>query len=144
MNSMPDRVFVDTNILVYAHDVSAGIKHDTAKNLIQDLWENKTGCLSIQVMQEFYFSVTQKVPTPMDHLTATGVILDLRYWKVHEPKINDVVSAVDIQEHYADTLMVLRNPGEYEKRWKVTDILIIQWAGEALSLDMLMIVFKMP
>ena len=97
---MPDKIFVDTNILVYAHDVSAGIKHATAKKLIQELWENKTGCLSIQVMQEFYAAVTQKVPTPMDHVTATGIILDLRYWKVHEPKIDDVVSAVDIHQQY--------------------------------------------
>jgi predicted nucleic acid-binding protein len=100
MNSMPDRIFVDTNILVYAHDVSAGIKHATAKNLIQDLWENKTGCLSIQVMQEFYVNVTQKVPNPMDYVNAIGIIRDLKYWKVHEPKIEDVLNAVDIQQRY--------------------------------------------
>ena len=97
---MPDSIFVDTNILVYAHDISAGIKHTTAKNLIQELWESKAGCLSIQVMQEFYVTVTKKVPTPMDHLTATGVIRDLRYWKVHEPKIDDVISAIDIHQQY--------------------------------------------
>jgi predicted nucleic acid-binding protein len=97
---MPDRIFVDTNILVYAHDVSAGIKHATAKNLIQDLWENKTGCLSIQVMQEFYVNVTQKVPNPMDYVNAIGIIRDLKYWKVHEPKIEDVLNAVDIQQRY--------------------------------------------
>ena len=97
---MPDRTFVDTNILVYAHDVSAGIKHATAKKLIQELWENKTGCLSIQVMQEFYVSVTQKVPNPMDYVNAIGIIRDLKYWKVHEPKIEDVLNAVDIQQRY--------------------------------------------
>jgi len=97
---MPDRTFVDTNILVYAHDVSAGIKHATAKKLIQELWENKTGCLSIQVMQEFYVSVTQKVPNPMDYVNAIGIIRDLTYWKVHEPKNEDVLNAVDIQQRY--------------------------------------------
>jgi len=97
---MPDRIFVDTNILVYAHDVSAGIKHATAKKLIQELWENKTGCLSIQVMQEFYVSVTHKVPNPMDYVYAIGIIRDLTYWKVHEPKIEDVLNAVDIQQRY--------------------------------------------
>ena len=97
---MPDRTFVDTNILVYAHDVSAGIKHATAKKLIQELWENKTGCLSIQVMQEFYVSVTQEVPNPMDYVNAIGIIRDLKYWKVHEPKIEDVLNAVDIQQRY--------------------------------------------
>jgi len=100
MNSMPDSIFVDTNVLVYAHDISAGIKHATAKNLIQELWENKAGCLSVQVMQEFYVSVTHKVPYPMDYSTATGVIRDLAYWRVHEPKIDDVLNAVDLQQRY--------------------------------------------
>lgn len=97
---MPDRIFVDTNILVYAHDFSAGIKHATAKNLIQELWENKTGCLSIQVMQEFYVSVTQKVPNPMDYVKAKGIIRDLSYWKIHAPKVEDLLNAVDIQQRY--------------------------------------------
>lgn len=97
---MPDRIFVDTNILVYAHDVSAGIKNTTAKNLIQELWENKAGFLSIQVMQEFYVTVTQKVPNRMDSITAIGIVRDLSYWNVHEPKIDDVINAVDIQLRY--------------------------------------------
>ena len=97
---MPDRVFVDTNILVYAHDISAGKKHTTAKNLLKELWENKAGCLSLQVMQEFYISVTQKVPYPMDVSTVKEVIRDLTYWQVHEPKIEDVLSAVDLQQGY--------------------------------------------
>jgi predicted nucleic acid-binding protein len=97
---MPDRIFVDTNILVYAHDVSAGVKNTTAKQLIQELWANKLGCLSIQVMQEFYVTVTQKVPNPMDNATAIGIIRSLRYWDVHEPSIDDIINAVDIQLRY--------------------------------------------
>ncbi len=97
---MPDRIFVDTNILVYAHDVSAGVKNTLAKQLIQELWVNKSGCLSIQVMQEFYVTVTQKVPNPMDNATAIEVIRNLRYWNVHEPSIEDVINAIDIQIRY--------------------------------------------
>jgi len=97
---MPDKIFVDTNILVYAHDVSAGVKHTMAKQRIQELWENKSGCLSIQVMQEFYVTVTQKVPNPMDNATAIEVIRSLRYWNVHEPSIDDIINAVDIQLRY--------------------------------------------
>jgi predicted nucleic acid-binding protein len=97
---MPDRIFVDTNILVYAHDVSAGLKNTTAKQLVQELWVNKLGCLSIQVMQEFYVTVTQKVPNPMDNATAIEVIRSLRYWNVHEPSIDDIINAIDIQIRY--------------------------------------------
>jgi len=46
--------FLDTNILVYAHDESAGKKHQKAKALVQKLWNSKTGCLSVQVLQEFH------------------------------------------------------------------------------------------
>lgn len=47
------RQFVDTNILIYAYDVTGGEKHHQAKQLLQDLWQSKQGCLSIQVLQEF-------------------------------------------------------------------------------------------
>jgi len=46
--------FLDTNILVYAHDSSAGQKHTLAAQLVEACWEDENGCLSIQVLQEFY------------------------------------------------------------------------------------------
>ena len=54
--------FVDTNVLIYAHDVSAGQKHSGAQDLLRKLWQSGDGCLSIQVLQEFYVNVTQKDP----------------------------------------------------------------------------------
>ena len=45
--------FIDTNILIYAHDLSAGQKHTRARELILQLWSSGEGCLSIQVLQEF-------------------------------------------------------------------------------------------
>jgi predicted nucleic acid-binding protein len=97
---MLDKIFVDTNILVYAHDLSAGRKNTTARNLIQELWENRTGCLSIQVLQEFFVTVTQKVPQPMEIEPAKSILQDLSYWKIHEPKANDVIQAVNIQARH--------------------------------------------
>jgi predicted nucleic acid-binding protein len=49
--------FVDTNVLVYAHHISVGPKHDRAKHLISGLWESQTGIVSTQVLQEFCFTV---------------------------------------------------------------------------------------
>ena len=43
--------FVDTNILVYAYDRSAGPKQAIAAKIIENCWEDGTGCLSIQVLQ---------------------------------------------------------------------------------------------
>ena len=49
---MSDKYFVDTNILMYAHDTSAGAKHERAKALVEELWRDRTGVVSTQVLQE--------------------------------------------------------------------------------------------
>ena len=49
---MSDRVFVDTNVLIYAHDIEAGRKQERATRVLGDLWEKRTGVLSTQVLQE--------------------------------------------------------------------------------------------
>ncbi|OGO33403.1 MAG: twitching motility protein PilT [Chloroflexi bacterium RBG_16_54_18] len=92
--------FVDSNIVVYAHDLSAGVKNRRARELIESLWESRTGCLSIQVLQEFYVTVTQKVPTPLEPVDASRIINDLLFWRVHEPRSKDVLEAMSIQQHY--------------------------------------------
>jgi predicted nucleic acid-binding protein len=65
-----NRRFVDTNILVYAHDDSAGVKRDQARALVEQLWESRDGCLSVQVLQEFFVSVTRKIAKRLDAETA--------------------------------------------------------------------------
>jgi predicted nucleic acid-binding protein len=49
---MSDRYFVDTNILMYAHDTTAGENHARAKALVENLWESRSGVVSTQVLQE--------------------------------------------------------------------------------------------
>ena len=56
--------FVDSNILVYAHDPTTPAKHARARSLVERLWVEKTGRLSIQVMQEFFWIVTGRRPAP--------------------------------------------------------------------------------
>ena len=55
-----EREFVDTNVLVYAHDASAGKKQAIARDLIRQLWDSGTGCLSVQVLQEFFVTITRR------------------------------------------------------------------------------------
>ena len=92
--------FVDTNILIYAHDVSAGQKQARAQQLIRDLWQSGEGCLSIQVLQEFYVNVTQKVAKPLPAEVAAQIIADLSVWEVHCPRVEDVVDAIRLQARY--------------------------------------------
>lgn len=59
-----DRTFVDTNVLIYAHDVDAGHQHYIAQDLLRTLWVERAGVLSIQVLQEFYVNATRKIRKP--------------------------------------------------------------------------------
>ena len=62
MTGTNDKTFIDTNVLIYAHDVDTGRKHEIAKELLRDLWSNRSGCLSTQVLQEFYVNATPTGP----------------------------------------------------------------------------------
>lgn len=90
--------FVDTNVLVYAYDLGAGEKQDRARSILAELWAKSTGCISIQVLQEFYVVITQKVPHTLTPELAAGIIRDLSYWRVHAPVAEDISGAVDLQQ----------------------------------------------
>lgn len=92
--------FVDTNVLIYAHDRSARLKHEQAKALLRDLWDSRRGCLSVQVLQEFYVNVTQKVAQPLTSEVASQIISELGVWRVHRPGVEDVLDAIRIQNRY--------------------------------------------
>ena len=90
--------FVDTNVLVYAYNFADPHKHLVAKTLLSGLWNSGKGILSIQVMQEFYVVVTQKVSNPISSETAIQIIEDLGKWGYHIPKLEDIIEAVQIQQ----------------------------------------------
>ena len=71
---MSDKTFVDTNVLVYAHDVDVRTKHEVAREILRDLWNTGTGLLSPQVLQEFYVTVTRKIATPLPREAARLVV----------------------------------------------------------------------
>ena len=95
-----DLQFVDTNVLIYAHDRSAGDKHIQARDLIRTLWQSGEGCLSIQVLQEFYVNVTQKVAKPLTQDVAAQIIADLSVWQVYRPGLEDVLDTIRLQGRY--------------------------------------------
>ena len=94
-------VFIDTNILIYAYDRSDGEKHRVASRLIEKCWENESGRVSLQVLQEFYVNVTQKIPKPLERDIARKIISDLSKWQVHIPAVEDLLQAIDLQMAYS-------------------------------------------
>jgi predicted nucleic acid-binding protein len=83
---MPADVFIDTNLLVYAHDTDAGEKHATAQGLISDMWmEDQWPCLSVQVLQELFVNLTRKgVPGS----EAESIVSDYSGWRVVENSVD--------------------------------------------------------
>ena len=107
--------FVDTNVLVYAHDVTAGDKHSRARALVEELWETREGCLSVQVLQEFFVTATRKIPKPLGTPAAMRIIDDLAHWHVHAPAAGDVLAAIGIHQRTGASFwdaMILRSARE--------------------------------
>ena len=98
MSAESARAFVDTNVLVYAFDRSAEAKQAAAQRLLEELWERETGCLSVQVLQEFFVTITRKVPRPLSIDAAADRIRELAVWKVFAPTAQDVLTAIALQK----------------------------------------------
>ncbi len=93
-------VFIDTNILVYAHDQRDEKKALTAIALLTQLWTDRTGALSTQVLQEFYSVATGKLRPPMSPGEARQVVADYAEWAVVETTPQLIVSATVLHEQH--------------------------------------------
>ena len=76
--------FVDTNILVYAEDRDAGPKREQALDLLLDCWKSGDGVVSVQVLKEFYVTVTRKLKSPMVPEKAEAIVAEYLTWRVVE------------------------------------------------------------
>ena len=95
-----DRIFVDTNILIYAYDVTAGQKHAIASNILADLWNARLGVVSTQVLQEFFVNVVHKIQRPIDIRLAKDIVRDLLKWHFVVNNGESILEAIDIHERY--------------------------------------------
>lgn len=97
---MNDRVFVDTNVLIYAHDTRAGRKHAIARDTVAGLWASRTGALSTQVLQEFYVNVTRKIPSPLTRSVARELVGAYGVWHVENVGLAHVLRASELEERH--------------------------------------------
>ena len=95
---MSVRSFVDSNVLVYAHDADAGPRHRRAAECLEDLWSTRSGLLSTQVLQEFYVNVTQKIGSPLSRDAAREVVRDYAPWVGSLATPGTIVRASEIGE----------------------------------------------
>ena len=77
---MTENTFVDTNIFVYFRDSADENKQSIASECLTKVWENKTGCISTQVLNEYFVTVTKKIRTPLSVSDAWSDIEELEKW----------------------------------------------------------------
>jgi predicted nucleic acid-binding protein len=97
---MMEKYFVDTNILVYAHDRSAGLKHERARQLVERLWTTGQGVLSTQVLQELCINLRRKVTPPLSVDAIRALIQDYLSWEIVVNASGSVLDALDIEVRY--------------------------------------------
>ena len=98
---MSDRVFVDTNILVYAHDRGGGRRHEAARELVRGLWQERSGVVSTQVLQELYVNLRRKALRPLGVDAAKRLVEDYLSWTVVVNDGASVLRAIDLEERYS-------------------------------------------
>jgi len=97
---MPDRQFVDTNILVYAHDSTTGAKHERARALVEELWRDRSGVISTQVLQELCVNLRKQSAHPPDSATTREIVNDYLTWNVVVNAGESILAALEIESRY--------------------------------------------
>jgi predicted nucleic acid-binding protein len=97
---MPDKFFVDTNILLYAHDRSAGVKHERARQLLERLWTSGEGVLSTQVLQELCINLRRKIAHPLPVEEIRQIIQDYLSWEIVVNTPASTLLALEIEVRY--------------------------------------------
>jgi len=97
---MADKYFVDTNILIYAHDRAAGVKHERARQLIESLWASGRGVLSTQVLQELCVNLRRKVARPLAVDEIRRLVDDYMSWEIVVNAPESVIQALEIEMRY--------------------------------------------
>jgi predicted nucleic acid-binding protein len=96
----PEPVFVDTNVLVYAHDASELRCRPVAQQLLDDLWRTRAGVLSTQVLQEFYVVATRKYDPPMSRRQARELVAAYGQWQTVPIDVALIVTASQLEARH--------------------------------------------
>jgi predicted nucleic acid-binding protein len=100
MNFMSGKCFVDTNVLVYVHDLSAGAKCWRAQELTRDLWDSQSGVISTQVLQELYIALRRRLKIPFSVADAGAILRDYFQWEVVINNRDAIIRATEIEARF--------------------------------------------
>jgi predicted nucleic acid-binding protein len=97
---MTDKVFVDTNVLVYTRDTSEPQKQKQTMRWMSHLWNTRAGRLSFQVLQEFYVTVTERLDPGLTPEAARRDVRLLLSWQPILVDMRVLEGAWRLQERY--------------------------------------------
>lgn len=92
-----ERVFVDTNVLLYFLDASDPVRQQRASEWLEHLWASGTGCLSWQVLHEFYVNAVRKLAVPPEE--ARFLVNSFLAWR----PVDSSPALIHRAWHWADT-----------------------------------------
>jgi predicted nucleic acid-binding protein len=102
--------FVDTNVLVYARDASEPDKQPRAEAWMQHLWRTRSGRTSVQVLNEYYVTVTRKLSPGLDRSSACDDVRDFGAWRPAVVDDSTMTLAWDLEDRFSlswwDSLVV--------------------------------------
>jgi predicted nucleic acid-binding protein len=105
-----NKVFVDANILLYSEDGADAAKQAAALAWLQVLWERRIGCVSTQVLSDFYVSATQKIKPSMPAGDARAEVRRYALWQPWTIDQATIESAWAVESRYGlpyrDSLVV--------------------------------------
>jgi predicted nucleic acid-binding protein len=91
---MSARSFFDTNVLVYTDDAASPAKQQRAVELVAEQRRAGTGVVSLQVLQEYFVSVTRNLN--LDARVARRKVELLAEFDVAAPEVADILAAIDL------------------------------------------------
>lgn len=95
-----DKTFVDSNVLIYGHDIDSGERHAIAARLVAEFWETRRAVISTQVLQEFYVNVTRKIPSPLPRAVGRQMVRTYAAWQTETIGAPDIQLASEIEEQH--------------------------------------------
>ncbi len=91
---MPTRSFFDTNVLVYTDDKANRTKQRHAIDLVTEHRRNRTGVVSLQVLPEYFVTITRKLH--IEAAIARRKVELLAEFDVAAPEVSDILAAIDL------------------------------------------------
>src|SRR5256885_3821080 len=97
---MSAKCYVDTNVIVYAMDRTAGDKHARALHVIEELWNSREGVISTQVLQEAIIYLRRRVGHRMSARETREALSGFFEWEVFVNTEETILKALEMEERY--------------------------------------------